>query len=183
MCSASGKCVIALGASLPAIEYQALGMTMNVLFLCTANSCRSILSEAIFNAMAPKGMRAFSAGSYPKGEVNPLALQALLDAEFDVEGLYSKSTDAHQALAPDIVITVCDKAAGEACPVFFGPATRCHWGLSDPSEVNGSEAEIDTAFAATIQQIQKRVSAFIALPFAQLDSDTLKAELNRIGSL
>ncbi|OEC38174.1 ArsC family transcriptional regulator [Pseudomonas sp. 1D4] len=156
---------------------------MKVLFLCTANSCRSILSEAIFNALAPKGMRAFSAGSHPKGEVNPLALKALLDAGFDVEGLSSKSTDVYQSLAPDIVITVCDKAAGEACPVFFGPSIRCHWGLSDPSEVNGSEADITAAFAATIQQIQKRVNAFIAQPFAQLDSDALKVELNRIGSL
>ena len=102
---------------------------MKVLFLCTANSCRSILSEAVFNHLAPAGMKAYSAGSQPKGDVHPLSITALQRAGISTEGLSSKSSDAHAELAPDFVITVCDKAAGEACPVFFGPAVKAHWGF------------------------------------------------------
>lgn len=115
---------------------------MKVLFLCTANSCRSILSEAVFNHLAPAGMKAYSAGSQPKGEVHPLSISALQRAGISTDGLSSKSSDAHAELAPDFVITVCDKAAGEACPVFFGPAVKAHWGLSDPSDLQGSAAEL-----------------------------------------
>jgi len=101
---------------------------MNILFLCTANSCRSILAEALYNHLAPAGMRAFSAGSEPRGDINPLTLEALARAGIAADGLYSKSSDAHQALNPDFVITVCDKAAGEVCPVHFGPAIKAHLG-------------------------------------------------------
>ncbi len=114
---------------------------MNILFLCTANSCRSILAEALYNHLAPAGMRAFSAGSEPRGDINPLTLEALARAGIAADGLYSKSSDAHQALNPDFVITVCDKAAGEVCPVHFGPAIKAHWGLADPSESVGSPEE------------------------------------------
>ena len=156
---------------------------MKVLFLCTANSCRSILCEALFNHLAPAGLRAYSAGSQPKGCVHPLTLAALARAGVSIEGLASKSSDAHAELHPDLVITVCDKAAGEACPVFFGPALRAHWGLADPSEVAGSDAEVAAAFDATVARIETRITAFLALPFARLDAEQLKAELVRIGSL
>lgn len=156
---------------------------MKILFLCTANSCRSILAEALFNHLVPAGMRAFSAGSEPRGEINPLTLEALARAGIAADGLYSKSSDAHQALNPDFVITVCDKAAGEACPVYFGPATKAHWGLVDPSESVGSPEEIKAAFDATLVRLKLRFTAFLALPLAQLDAATLRTELARIGTL
>lgn len=156
---------------------------MKILFLCTANSCRSILAEALYNHLAPAGMRAFSAGSEPRGEINPLTLEALARAGIAADGLYSKSSDAHQALNPDFVITVCDKAAGEACPVYFGPATKAHWGLVDPSESVGSPEEIKAAFDATLVRLKLRFTAFLALPLAQLDAATLRTELARIGTL
>lgn len=156
---------------------------MNVLFLCTANSCRSILSEALFNHLAPAGMRAFSAGSQPSGEVHPLSLAALARAGISTQGLSSKGNDAHARLDPNFVITVCDKAAGEACPVFFGSATKAHWGLADPSALTGSQADIEAAFDATLAQIETRVRAFMALPLAALDAGQLNAELARIGQL
>ena len=156
---------------------------MKVLFLCTANSCRSILSEALFNHLAPAGARAYSAGSEPKGFVHPLTLKALKRAGVACDGLLSKPIEAHAELQPDVVITVCDKAAGEACPVFFGSALRAHWGLADPSEISGSDAEIAAAFDATVARIRSRIQAFLVLPFDQLDSAALRAELARIGSL
>jgi arsenate reductase len=156
---------------------------MKVLFLCTANSCRSILSEAVFNHLAPAGFKAFSAGSQPKGTVHPLSIRTLEKAGIATAGLSSKASDAHEALAPDFVITVCDKAAGEACPVFFGPAIKAHWGLADPSEYQGSPEEIDAAFAATLERIETRVRAFLALPLKQISAEQLKAELALIGTL
>lgn len=156
---------------------------MKILFLCTANSCRSILAEALFNHLAPAGMRAFSAGSEPRGEINPLTLEALARAGIAADGLYSKSSDAHQALNPEFVITVCDKAAGEVCPVHFGPAIKAHWGLADPSESVGSPEEIKAAFDATLVRLKLRFTAFLALPLAQLDAATLRTELARIGTL
>lgn len=156
---------------------------MKVLFLCTANSCRSILSEALFNHLAPAGMRAYSAGSQPRGEVNPLTLAALARAGIARGGLASKAIEAHAGLAPDVVITVCDKAAGEACPVFFGPVLKAHWGLADPSELRGSAAEVEAAFDATLMHIERRIMAFLELPFERLDAERIKAELARIGSL
>lgn len=156
---------------------------MKILFLCTANSCRSILCEAVFNHLAPQGMKAYSAGSQPKGEVHPLSLQTLEKAGISTAGLLSKSSDVHVNLAPDFVITVCDKAAGEACPVFFGPATKAHWGLADPSEYQGTEEEIEAAFEATLEQIKTRIEAFLALPLSRLSAEQLKAELALIGTL
>ncbi|MDI1332404.1 arsenate reductase ArsC [Pseudomonas sp.] len=156
---------------------------MKILFLCTANSCRSILCEAVFNHLAPQGMKAYSAGSQPKGDVHPLSLKTLENAGMSTLGLFSKSSDVHVNLAPDFVITVCDKAAGEACPVFFGPATKAHWGLTDPSEYYGTQEEIDAAFEATLEQIKTRIEAFLALPLARLSAEQLKAELALIGML
>ncbi|MBK3475725.1 arsenate reductase ArsC [Pseudomonas sp. MF6751] len=155
---------------------------MKVLFMCTANSCRSILSEAMFNHLAPEGFEAISSGSFPKGQVLPRSLSTLEAAGISIEGLYSKGNDAFQDSPPDVVITVCDKAAGEACPVYFGPAVKTHWGLEDPSEVQGDEAQVEAAFKATLDIISARCEAFFALPFARLSPDELKAELQRIAS-
>lgn len=156
---------------------------MRVLFMCTANSCRSILSEAMFNHLAPQGFQAVSAGSFPKGQVLPRSLTTLLEAGIAIDGLSSKGNDAFQNNPPDIVITVCDKAAGETCPVYFGPAIKAHWGLEDPSEIEGDEASVSAAFHATLARIETRCRAFLALPFAQLDAATLKYELDRISTL
>ena len=156
---------------------------MKILFLCTANCCRSILCEAVFNHLAPEGMKAYSAGSQPKDEVHPLSLKTLENAGMSTLGLFSKSSDVHVNLAPDFVITVCDKAASEACPVFFGPATKAHWGLADPSEYHGTQEEIEAAFEATLEQIKTRIEAFLALPLSQLSAEQLKAELALIGTL
>ena len=155
---------------------------MKVLFMCTANSCRSILSEAMFNHLAPPGFEAISAGSFPKGQVLPRSLSTLQAAGISIEGLYSKGNEAFQDSPPDVVITVCDKAAGEACPVYFGPAVKTHWGLEDPSEVQGDEAQVEAAFKATLDIITARCEAFFALPFASLSPDELKAAVDRIAS-
>lgn len=156
---------------------------MRVLFMCTANSCRSILSEAMFNHQAPDGFEAVSAGSFPKGQVLPRSLTTLQQAGISTEGLSSKGNDAFESNPPDIVITVCDKAAGEACPVYFGPALKAHWGLEDPSDVQGTDSEVDAAFRCTLARIERRCRAFLALPFEQLSRDELKRELDRIGTI
>lgn len=156
---------------------------MKILFLCTANSCRSILCEAVFNHMAPQGMQAYSAGSQPKGEVHPLSIKTLEKAGISTAGLFSKSCEAHEHLAPEFVITVCDKAAGEACPVFFGPAVKGHWGLADPSDLQGTSEQVQAAFDATLDHIKLRLKAFLALPHDQLNAEQLKAELDLIGRL
>lgn len=156
---------------------------MKILFMCTHNSCRSILSEAMFNHLAPEGMQAVSSGSFPSGQVNRRALQTLAEAGIATTGLSSKASDAFESAAPDIVITVCDRAAGEACPVFFGPALKAHWGLADPSEVQGTDAEVGRAFELTLSKIEARVRAFLALPLAQFNAEQIRAELHRIGAL
>ncbi|TLX55770.1 arsenate reductase ArsC [Stutzerimonas nosocomialis] len=156
---------------------------MRVLFMCTANSCRSILSEALFNHLAPDGIGAVSAGSVPRGQVLPRTLTALERAGIPTAGLSSKGNDAFADEPPQIVITVCDKAANEACPVYFGPALKAHWGLADPSDVQGDEAAVDAAFRATLAIIEKRCRAFLALPLQTLGRDELQRELERIGML
>ncbi|MBC3205819.1 MULTISPECIES: arsenate reductase ArsC [unclassified Pseudomonas] len=156
---------------------------MRVLFMCTANSCRSILSEAMFNHLAPAGFTAVSAGSFPKGQVLPRSLLTLQKNGIAIDGLHSKGNDAFENNPPDIVITVCDKAAGETCPVYFGPALKAHWGLEDPSDVIGDEAAIEAAFHATLMRIGQRCQAFLDLPFHSLSREQLKVELDRIGTL
>jgi arsenate reductase len=151
--------------------------------MCTANSCRSILSEAMFNHLAPEGFQAVSAGSFPKGQVLPRSLTTLQEAGIAIDGLSSKGNDAFEGNPPDIVITVCDKAAGETCPVYFGPALKAHWGLEDPSEVTGDEAAKSAAFHSTLAHIETRCRAFLALPFSRLDRQALKRELDRISTL
>ncbi|WP_440972797.1 arsenate reductase ArsC [Pseudomonas koreensis] len=156
---------------------------MRILFMCTANSCRSILSEALFNHLAPPGFEALSSGSFPKGQVLPRSLSTLQQAGISIEGLSSKGNDAFEGNPPDIVITVCDKAAGESCPVYFGPALKSHWGLEDPSDVQGDEAAIDAAFRTTLAHIERRCKAFLDLPFNRLSRTELKTALDDIGAL
>lgn len=156
---------------------------MRVLFMCTANSCRSILCEAMFNHLAPAGFEALSAGSFPRGKVLPRSLLTLQQAGISTAGLSSKGNEAFAANPPDIVITVCDKAAGEACPAFFGPALKAHWGLADPSEQPGTDDEVEANFHHALARIERRCRAFFALPFSQLDAHALKRELDRIAML
>jgi protein-tyrosine-phosphatase len=151
--------------------------------MCTHNSCRSILCEALFNHLAPEGIEAVSSGSFPSGRVNPRALQTLEAAGIATAGLSSKASDVFEGSPPDVVITVCDRAAGEACPIFFGPALKGHWSLADPSQATGSEPEITAAFAATLRKIRERASAFLELPLKTMSADRLEAELSRIGNL
>ena len=157
---------------------------MNVLFLCTGNSCRSILAEATFNHLAPPGWRAVSAGSKPTGKVHPRSLALLAREGISTEGYHSKSWDELPEV-PDIVVTVCASAAGETCPVYLGPVLRTHWGVDDPAHATGTDAEIDAAFMRAYRTLRARIEAFLALPLAeiQLDRARLKAELDRIGEL
>lgn len=155
---------------------------MNVLFLCTGNACRSILAEATFNHLAPAGWQAMSAGSRPTGQVHPRSLALLAREGIATEGCHSKSWEALPAM-PDIVITVCGNAAGETCPAYLGPVLRAHWGVDDPAQVSGSEAEINAAFQHAYQVLRARIEALLALPLATLSHDrtSLKAALERIG--
>lgn len=157
---------------------------MNILFLCTGNSCRSILSEATFNHIAPAGLRAISAGSQPAGMLHPRAIALLHSKGFATEGYYSKSWN-DLPVTPDIVVTVCGSAAGETCPAFLGPVLRTHWGVEDPSHVVGTDAEIDAAFEAAYRLIRARIDAFLALPLNELANDRhrLKMALDKIGAV
>ena len=154
---------------------------MNILFLCTGNSCRSILAEATFNALAPAGMKAMSAGSQPTGEVHPRSLALLKREGIATEGYYSKSWDNLPA-TPDIVITVCSNAAGETCPAYLGNALRAHWGVDDPAKATGTEAEIDAAFFKAYSTLSHRIEALLILNQECLaDANKLQKELQRIG--
>ena len=157
---------------------------MNVLFLCTGNSCRSILGEATFNHLAPAGWKAMSAGSKPTGQVHPRSLALLAREGIATDGYHSKSWEDLPA-TPDIVITVCSSAAGEACPAYLGPVLRTHWGVEDPAHATGTDAEIDAAFMTAYRILRARIAAFFALPLADLQHDKvkLKAEMDRIGTL
>jgi arsenate reductase len=157
---------------------------MNVLILCTGNSCRSILGEATFNHLAPEGWHAMSAGSHPAGYVHPRSLALLAREGISTEGYHSKSWDDLPA-TPDIIITVCDSAAGETCPAYLGQVMRTHWGVEDPAHVTGSEEVIEAAFMHAYRTLRTRIEAFFALPLAELRQDQarLKAELDRIGHL
>ena len=157
---------------------------MNVLFLCTGNSCRSILGEATFNHLAPAGWKAMSAGSQPAGYVHPRSL-ALLEREgIATDGYFSKSWDNLPA-TPDIVVTVCASAAGETCPAYLGPVLRTHWGVEDPAHATGTNEEIDAAFMKAYRILRARIEAFLALPLAQLKNDraALKSALDQIGTV
>ena len=157
---------------------------MNVLFLCTGNSCRSILGEATFNHMAPAGWHAMSAGSNPTGQVHSRSLALLAREGIATEGYYSKSWEDLPQV-PDIVISVCGNAANETCPAYLGPVLRTHWGVEDPAHATGTDEEIDAAFMTAYRILRARIEAFFALPLAELQQNPaqLKAEMDRIASL
>jgi protein-tyrosine-phosphatase len=160
----------------------------NVLFLCTGNSCRSILAEAIMNREGGGRFRAYSAGSFPTGQVNPHALSLLKRFNHPASAFRSKSWDEFSRQtnpdAPelDFVFTVCDDAAGEVCPYWPGQPMTAHWGLPDPAKATGSEAEIGLAFADTYRMLNNRISIFMNLPIAKLDKLSLQQRLDEIGN-
>ncbi|MEC9319363.1 MAG: arsenate reductase ArsC [Pseudomonadota bacterium] len=155
---------------------------MKVLYICTHNRCRSILSEAITNHFASDHIQAKSAGSQPAGEVHPLSLRYLNEAGIPTDGLQSQSWDEFEDFKPDVVITVCDSAAGEACPVWFGQSIKVHWGLADPSKLEGSEEEIAAAFRDCIKEIKHRVSQLQGIAVQSLEREQLKNALNQLGA-
>lgn len=156
----------------------------NVLFLCTGNSARSIIAEAILDREGHGNFRAFSAGSQPKGAVHPYALDLLRKLNFDVSGFRSKSWNEFAGADKqplDFVFTVCDNAAGEACPYWPGQAMTAHWGVPDPATATGSEAEIRLAFADTFRMLSNRISIFVSLPLRPLGTLSLQRQLDSIG--
>lgn len=156
----------------------------NVLFLCTGNSARSIMAEAVLNQLGGGIFRGYSAGSYPAGAVNPYALDLLQRNRVRTDGLRSKSWDEFaQPDAPvmDFVLTVCDKAAGEVCPVWPGQPISAHWGVEDPAEVDGTEEEKHRAFSSVFKTLRTRVSLFVNLPLEKLDKLSLQEELRSIA--
>jgi protein-tyrosine-phosphatase len=156
----------------------------NVLFLCTGNSARSILAESLMNHLGQGRFRAYSAGSFPKGQVHPISLALLTHLELPIEGLRSKSWDEFAAPgAPplDFVFTVCDKAAGEVCPYWPGQPVTAHWGVGDPAAVEGTDAQKWAAFRRAFRELENRIKLFVSLPIASLDRMTLKARVDAIG--
>jgi arsenate reductase (thioredoxin) len=157
----------------------------NVLFLCTGNSARSILAEAILGRLGSGRFRAFSAGSFPKGEVHPAAVRLLEQLDYDTSTFRSKSWDefsGEEAPQLDFIFTVCGNAAGETCPVWPGKPMTAHWGLPDPAAVEGSEAEIAAAFADTYRMLTNRIELFLALPLDAIDAMSLQNRLRDIGN-
>ena len=156
----------------------------NVLFLCTGNTSRSILAESILRQEGAGRFNAFSAGSHPKGAINPFALETLAAHGYPVEGLCSKSWDEFAAVdAPkmDFVFTVCDNAAGEACPVWPGQPMTAHWGIEDPAAVEGSDLDKERAFNLAFRYLRNRITQFTSLRIKSLDQLTLKSRLREIG--
>ena len=166
------------------MDAGAMPQPLNVLFLCTGNSARSIIGEVVLNRLGRGRFKAFSAGSMPKGAVHPLALRVLGLAHYDVTGLRSKSWEefaAPGAPSLDFVFTVCDNAAKEACPIWPGQPMSAHWGLPDPAAVEGSEAERQLAFAETLRLMTNRIGIFTSLPLDKLSKLSLQAKLDEIG--
>lgn len=158
----------------------------NVLFLCTGNSARSIIAEAILNNLGKGRFKAYSAGSQPKGAVHPIALKVLESVRLPTEGLSSKGWEVFaQPGAPvmDFVFTVCDNAAGETCPIWPGHPATAHWGIEDPAAVEGTEIERETAFVTAMRYMRNRITAFMSLPFRSLDQLALEAQLRTIGQM
>ena len=155
-----------------------------MLFLCTGNSCRSLIGEATFNHLAPEGWRAISAGSKPLGRLNSGALALLKREGIPTAGYFSKSWH-DLPVTPDIVLSVCGNAANEVCPAYLGRVLRSHWGVEDPAHAEGTEEEVREAFNTAYRIIRYRIEQFLALPLAELqhDRERFKAELDRIGKL
>jgi len=158
--------------------------TYNVLFLCTGNSARSIIAECVLKRLGRGRFRAFSAGSFPKGEVHPYAVELLRRQAFDTDALRSKSWNEFAAPgAPqlDFVFTVCDNARGEVCPIWPGQPMTAHWGMPDPAAAEGNEAERRLAFVETLRMLNNRVGAFVNLPLKSLDKLSLQKQIDEIG--
>jgi protein-tyrosine-phosphatase len=157
---------------------------LNVLFLCTGNSARSIIAEVVLNRLGRGKFRAFSAGSQPAGKVNPNALRVLQLAHYDLTGLRSKSWEEFAAPGSpklDFVFTVCDNAAKEVCPIWPGQPMTAHWGVPDPAKVEGTEAEQNFAFSDTLRMLTNRIGIFVSLPFEKLSKLSLQKKLDEIG--
>jgi len=157
---------------------------LNVLFLCTGNSARSVMAEAILNRLGRGKFRAFSAGSHPTGRVNPLTLQTLRNAHYDVSEARSKSWEEFSGPdAPklDFVFTVCDDATNEVCPIWPGQPMTAHWGLPDPVKAHGNDAERSVAFADALRMLTNRIGIFVNLPLAKLSKLSLQKQLDDIG--
>ncbi len=157
---------------------------MNVLFLCTGNSARSIMAETILNSLGAKRFHAYSAGSHPAGSVNPIAINWLKKNRFETDSLRSKSWDEFAlpgAPVMDFVLTVCDNAAGEVCPVWPGQPISAHWGVEDPVSVEGTSEEKEKAFSNVFLILNRRISLFTSLPMATLDRISLHREVKNIG--
>ncbi|TWG49838.1 arsenate reductase ArsC [Aminobacter sp. J44] len=158
----------------------------NVLFLCTGNSARSILAEATMNHVGQGRFKAFSAGSMPKGEVHPLAIQTLTNVGISTEGLRSKAWDEFatpDAPKMDFVFTVCDNAAGEVCPVWPGQPMTAHWGIEDPADADGPEFVKQAAFEDALRFMRNRIAAFMSLPLTSIDRMSLQSKLRGIGAM
>ena len=161
-----------------------LDRPFNVLFLCTGNSARSIMAEAILNRLGAGQFRAFSAGSQPKGKVHPETIRLLQSLDYDTSGFRSKSwSELADPGAPllDFVFTVCDNAAGEACPLWPGQPMTAHWGIPDPAAAAGSPEQMERAFRDAFVALDRRISLFLALPLSSLDKLAIKMEIDRIG--
>jgi arsenate reductase len=158
----------------------------NVLFLCTGNSGRSILAESILRKIGSDRFAAFSAGSHPKGAVNPFAIKVLERLEHPTDGLRSKSWDEFAepgAPTMDFVFTLCDDAASETCPVWPGQPMTAHWGIEDPAAVEGTDIQKEAAFVTAARYVKNRIAAFVALPIRSLDALSLNKKLREIGAL
>lgn len=154
---------------------------MKILFICTHNRCRSIIAEAVANHCGKGVLEARSAGSEPSGQVHPLSIRYLNEAGISTSGLQSQSWDEHEAWQPEVVITVCDQAAAEICPVWFGDAIQAHWGLVDPSRMEGTEAQISAAFKGTIATLTSRLTELASAQSQTMDKSELLILLNRLG--
>jgi len=162
------------------------GPVYNVLFLCTGNSARSIIAEAVMNRLGAARFRAWSAGSHPKGEVHPMTIELLQSLDYDTGFARSKSWDEYakpDAPQMDFVFTVCDDAAAEACPVWPGQPLSAHWGLPDPAAATGTEAERRFAFADTHRMLTNRISLLVNLPIESIDKYALQSRLEQIGKM
>ncbi|HEX8958147.1 MAG TPA: arsenate reductase ArsC [Burkholderiaceae bacterium] len=164
------------------------GKIFNVLFLCTGNSARSVMSEALVTILGNGRFRGYSAGSHPTGTVNPFAIEQIsrFAPDFPIEALRSKSWDefaAPEAPEMDFIVTVCDNAAGEACPYWPGRPATAHWSYQDPAAVEGSVTDKRMAFAKTFGQIRKRMEAFVALPIERMSDEAIRQEARKIGEV
>lgn len=156
---------------------------LNVLILCTGNSCRSIMAEALLNHYGKDKFRAFSAGSFPTGKVHPRSLAIIKDMGLPTEGYRSKSWDEFADQPIDIVITVCDQAAGEVCPVFFGSPVKAHWSIPDPAHFEGSEAEINAEFKRVYCMLETMIKAMVTLPLEGMPKEEMARKLSDIGQM